>query len=600
MTIKIKINNYRLTSNIYINCIYNIYNIYNICSIKRYISNMTTTLITALYNIGRDNLTGKNAHRSFTKYLNWFKHVLSINVPMVIFIPPDLVYYVKEHRNPQYQTNIIIRNFEDLAAYKYYDKIQNIINNMTREPNSDGSFPSYFTECPEFITAKYETIIFSKFDFLKEVSHENPFNTEYFIWLDAGTFYQEPPFNNKLEWPDPYKIRILRDRFLISNYDFNVNDTSPLSNKRSYLRLNRNEICAYILGGNYYAINLVHHQFWNEVENAINMGVINNEQHFLQLMALERPEYYYIWYQTRYQYPNMPIPLKDRMIPCELAIGTFIKENYPINQNIKLLAVATKEISPSSYQRWESTAIHYGYDYDIIGRDRKWEGFGSKIRLFHESLKNITTPYVVLTDCTDVFMCGSSDELYDKFIAENKDLIIGGEMKIYYPGGKYDRNTMIEFFSSIKQSPQSYPNSGFIMGKTHQVLELMKSNLEYEDDQGACFDAIYEGRTPMVIDYKTNLIGNVPNYGPENYRSVEYFKFNPIIRRYENSLHKTTPTIFHFPGKNWETMNNFFLMTESELISGSTENNAGWIFLIILISFAIFLLIIYFWSKYYL
>jgi len=554
----------------------------------------STTLVTALYNIGRENLTGKHSHRSFTKYLNWFKYLLHINVPMVIFIPEELHSYILEHRIPNFPTKIIIRNFEELAAYKnYHDRIQNTINLMIKEPDANGKIPQYFNECPEFITAKYETIIFSKFDFLKEVADENPYNTDYFIWLDAGTFYQDPPFDSSLPWPDPYKIKILGDKFLVSNYYFNVHDVTPLNDKRSYLRLNKNEICAYILGGTKIAINRIHSLFWDEVENALNMGVINNEQHILQLMLLEHPKYYYIWYRTRYQYPTLPIPLCDRMIPCELAIGTFIGEHYPINPNIKLLTIATREISKSAYEKWEKTAQHYGYDYEIIGQDTSWKGFGTKLKLYYQKLQTVTEPYTVIADCTDLFFCGSSDELYDKFINYGKDLIVGGELELYYPGGKYNKNLLTSYFQLIKESPQSYPNSGFIMGTTESVRKLMEINQEYHDDQVACIDTIYENKIPLAIDYKTSLIGNIPNYGENTYKSVGYFKFDPKLRRYRNFITGEAPVALHFSGKNYHIMQQFY-NNQSDILMNQPDSNAtGWIFLGIFILIIILIIIIY-------
>lgn len=555
-------------------------------------SSLSTTLVTALYDIGREKLTGKSAHRSFNKYLNWFKHTLWMNVPMVIFIPEYLQSYVLENRPYGYATKIIIRPFEELSAYKYYDRMQATIDSMVQEPNPDRVIPGYFKECPEFITAKYETIIFSKFDFLKEVAHDNPFATEYFIWLDAGTFYQEPPFQYKLEWPDPYKIRILGDKFLISDYRFDIKDIKPLQDKRSYLRLNRNEICAYTLGGNKSAIDRVHTQFWHEVERALDMGVINNEQHFLQLMALEHPEYYYCWYRTRYQYPNLPVPLRDRMIPAELARGTYIGEHYPINPYIKLLTVATKEIFDSSFQRWETTAKYYGYDYKILGRDKPWSGFGSKIGIYCEGLKDVTAPYVILTDCLDLFITGSSDELYEKFIRENKDIIVGGEMMMWYPKGKNDPSKIKEYFESIKESPQAYPNSGFIMGRTPDILKLMTLHLSHDDDQAACFDTIYENKLPVAIDYKTALVGNIPDYHGKMDAALDYFEYDIVTGRYKNTLHGTTPVFLHFPGKNMPYFQEFYVNTHYELMTQETTiYNVGWIILAVIIMLIVLLVI---------
>lgn len=548
-----------------------------------------TTLVTALYDIGRDKLEGKNARRSFTKYLNWFKNVLGINVPMVIFIPKELEYYILEHRPEKYQTQIIIREFVDLHAYKYHDKMQKVINKMVLEPEANGTIPNHFHECPEFITAKYETIIFSKFDFLHEVATKNPHNSKYFIWLDAGTFYDTPPFNSDLDWPDPYKIQILGDKFLLSDYNFDINDKTPLKDKRAYLRRNCNGICAFILGGSKVAIDQVHKQFWAEVNLALDLGVINNEQHILQLMVLEKPEYYHLWHRTRYTYPQYSSPLKDRMIPYELSRDTNMRELYPINNNIKVLTVATKEISSSIYQRWETTAKHFGYNYEILGTKQSWKGFGTKIELFYERLQSITEPYTLLVDCTDVFFCGSANELLDKFINNKKKIIVGGELEIYYPKGKHHAHVIKAFFQSRQESLQCFPNSGFIFGETHLVKKLMELHLGYSDDQAACFDTIFENKMDLSIDYNTDFIGNIPNYKERNNVGIDYFEFKH--GRYTNKVSGSNPIALHFPGKNWHTMHTFYSKCNIMSIADPKTSNFVWIiFAIIVLVLIVFLL----------
>lgn len=568
-------------------------------------NNHHTTLVTALYNIGRDQLTGKHAKRSFDKYLNWFKYVLSINVPLVVFVPQYLQDYVHQHRSAKYPTQVIVREFEDLIAYKgCYERMQRTIDQMVKEPNADGQIPRYFADCPEFITARYETIIFSKFNFLKEASTTNPFDSQYFIWLDAGTFYQQPPFNVELPWPDQYKVRLLGDKFLVSDYSFDVNDKRPLQDKRNYLRSNRNEICAFVLGGSKLAIDRVHRQFWQLVDEALNMGVINNEQHFLQLMALEKPEWYYLWYRTRYHYSKLTAPIRDRMIPVELATGTYMGEHYPVNNNIKVLTVATKNLAKSTYQSWENTARHYGYNYEILGQNTDWKGFQTKIKLYHERLLTVTEPYTVLVDSTDVFFCGSADELFDKLCDSKTDVIVGGEYELYYPehkGGKYSREQLTSHFENKAHQTSRfiYLNSGFIVGKTTALRKLMRVHLDeqYQDDQVACIDSMYQQIVPITLDYATRIIGNVPNYGTREH--VKCFEYDKDQGRHRNNISGEYPIAFHFPGKNWHAMHEFYNISQRDAftttpVTPGSSVNTGFIFFVVIIVIIIVLLLLFF------
>jgi hypothetical protein len=287
------------------------------------------------------------------------------------------------------------------------------------------------------------------------------------------------------------------------------------------------------------------------------------------------------------------------MIPSELAQGTFIGETHYMNPNIKLLTVATKEISGSALERWELTARYYGYNYEILGRTESWKGFNTKIRSYYNKLQEIAEPYTVLTDSTDVFFCGSSTELYDKFIQSGKNIIIGGELEVYYPGGKHDKDLIRSHFLSIKESDQAFPNSGFIMGRTDSLIKLMELHLDYSDDQAACFDTIFENKTSVSIDYNTSLIGNIPNYHNESssfQKAANYFIFDSKIGRYKNIYNGETPVVLHFPGKNWKIMQDFYIISQHDNVASqsSTSSDAGWIFLAIIVAIIIIVMFIAF------
>jgi hypothetical protein len=56
---------------------------------------MDVTLVTALYNINREN---DGDGRKWDDYLQWFKITLQHNSPMVIFVPKELTNFVKFYR----------------------------------------------------------------------------------------------------------------------------------------------------------------------------------------------------------------------------------------------------------------------------------------------------------------------------------------------------------------------------------------------------------------------------------------------------------------------------------------------------------------------
>lgn len=546
----------------------------------------STTIVTALYDIGRADLQGKYAHRSFDKYLSWFHDVLSMNAPMFIVIPQSLYSYVTEHRNSGYPTKIVIREFADLEAYqRYYQRMQDTIDYMRKHHHR-----SAYNDCPEFITANYEVMIYSKFNFMYEAANENPFNTKYFIWLDAGIFRSALPFDSKLPWPNPEKIEILEDRFLIANEILDVENKQPLEDKAGYLRENHNQISAHIMGGTQHAINTVHHDFWVAVDDALASNVINNEQHILSLMILEDPEKYFLWKPTGGKYPQYPQPMRDRMIPYELALATPLSYDYPIHPNIRVISTATREIRPEQYQKWLNSVRHYGYRYSLVGRDVKWDGFNSKIRCALRELDNVTEEYCMVTDCTDLFFVASSTETHDKLCKLDKQhsgaIFVGGEMYLHYKGDK-SKDIITEDLKQLGESKQCYPNSGCVMGRTSAVRDFFRSYQDYADDQAACIDNIVDHRMPMIVDYHTEIIGNVPNYAARHVYSENYFSYDSTIGRYYNKISGEYPVVFHFPGQYFGIMNTYYhdqKMLPKDMSTGAPLSGFFWLTIIIIIA----------------
>ena len=318
---------------------------------------MSTTLVTALFDIGRGQLSGKYTHRPFDKYLEWFKNVLDINAPMVIYIPKNLEKYVLDYRPTNYKTKIVLVEFEDLPAYKnYYSKIDKSIKHM-HEITKYGEKPYHFEHNTEFKTPKYNIITFSKIDFLKQSANKNPFGSKYFLWIDAGLFRTKKTFfDHSLQWPNPHKMEILNDdKFLIITIDFDTSNKDPLKNRAKYLYKNRSRINCYLFGGTEKIINEVHCDFWNEVDSCLSLNFISNEELIFQLLLLQHIEKYYLW--VRDQSVNGVATAGFYETPCRLSMHMKFSQNYPINKNLKILY---EECNP----KWENEMTKLGYQFE--------------------------------------------------------------------------------------------------------------------------------------------------------------------------------------------------------------------------------------------
>lgn len=236
---------------------------------------MTVTLVTALYDIRRDS---DGDGRPFNDYLSWFSETLKIKSPMVIFVDDSLKEFVEIHRK-NLPTRIVTQSLQDVPYYYLNDDIQNII--------SDDSFKKKISS-PSRIECRmsiYNVIIFSKFSWVKRVVGENPFNSEYFMWIDAGLsrFFGEHKIDISLPYPSESAIEALLDNknniLIQTSMNFYPDLVNAEMYNDEYFLDSRSWVMAGLWGGGSEILS----KFCDMVgeilcEKLIKGGIINNEQ----------------------------------------------------------------------------------------------------------------------------------------------------------------------------------------------------------------------------------------------------------------------------------------------------------------------------------
>lgn len=140
---------------------------------------MNFTIVTGLWDLGRGDL--KDFSRSFDHYLESFEKLLKLDFNMCIFVPSELVKFVSDRRKP-HNTKIYIKELSDIEKLvPNFNAIQNIRTN--KEWYSQAS---WLENSPQAKLKYYNPVVMSKFMFVEESSKDNPFNTDYFFWIDGG------------------------------------------------------------------------------------------------------------------------------------------------------------------------------------------------------------------------------------------------------------------------------------------------------------------------------------------------------------------------------------------------------------------------------
>lgn len=258
-------------------------------------------LVTSLFNIKREEMNG-NDGRSWDDYLKWFEKTLQIKSPMIIFVEDDMVEFVECRR--EYPTKIITHSVSEIPYYYLKDKIQDILNMDEYQKKIN---------CPERIECQhsmYTVVQYSKFKWLYRAFEENPFNSKFFFWLDAGGSRFFGDYDISLEYPSVNGIQALEEmenKFLIQMNMECYNDLA-YANKLSeeYLLDNRSYVLGSLLGGTGNAICKV----LNDVEDVfinkmIKNKFVNNEQIALGYLVKQNPEDYKIY--ERYDGKHMSL-----------------------------------------------------------------------------------------------------------------------------------------------------------------------------------------------------------------------------------------------------------------------------------------------------
>jgi hypothetical protein len=241
------------------------------------------TIVTGLFDIKRDIMDG----RPWNDYLKWFEKTLLINCPMVIFVEEQTADFVKNKRG-NLPTKIIIQKIEDLEYFKYKQNMDRIISSKEYK---DKIQDYNRIECQHSI---YSIIQYSKFEFVEKISIDNPFDSEYFIWMDAGLSRFFDDLNTNKEYPGQQfknNISSIKEKMLIQSFCSYYPDlfySDVLS--ESYLNDNR----SYVMGGMFCAgkeaIKNVKKEINILFEEMLKKNIVNNEQIALGYLLKKKPE----------------------------------------------------------------------------------------------------------------------------------------------------------------------------------------------------------------------------------------------------------------------------------------------------------------------
>lgn len=245
------------------------------------------SVVTALFDIGRDKWS--NYSLSYHTYMMWMRNLLLFDSKMIIYTEQKFESFIKEQRSivdPNLEKTIIVIDFiENLDSYKlFYDRVSTLMN-------QDQFKSKIHFNVPEMTQSLYNIIIFNKPYFIKKSIQEKHFDSDMYIWCDAGVLRDDNPVIKK-GFPNADKInQNYNDKITFFSHHENFSIPDRPFHLLSQFR--------YIHGGCFFVPNnkvldnFINH-FVKLIFHYLDDGYVGSEEKYLDFCFLDDKERYNI------------------------------------------------------------------------------------------------------------------------------------------------------------------------------------------------------------------------------------------------------------------------------------------------------------------
>ena len=249
--------------------------------------NNKLTIVTGLWDINRPG-------RSFDHYIQHFNNFLDIDANLFIYIPREYEHLVWNKRKTE---NTFVKTYE-LDDVKnlyspFWDRTQQIRTNPDWY-NLTGE-GGWLKDSPQASNEWYNPIVQSKMFMLHDVTIWNPFDSEYFIWLDAGitnTVYEKFFTENKVL----DKITPHLNPFLFLSYPYEATDEIhgfKFEDINRYCEDTAKWVCrGGLFGGTKQAIHEANGLYYSILDRSLSEGLMGTEESIFLIMSCLEPEKY--------------------------------------------------------------------------------------------------------------------------------------------------------------------------------------------------------------------------------------------------------------------------------------------------------------------
>jgi len=255
-----------------------------------------TTIVTGIWDLGRDSLS-EGWGRKFDHYIDNFKKLLSIqNLNLAIFIDPKLEPIVWEYRDKK-NTVVYHHTVDEFSGnfFPFFDQVQKIRNSENWQ-NQVG----WLKDSTQARMPYYNPMVMSKMFLLHNAKIFNPFNSDYYFWLDGGITNTVHPgyfsHDNVIE-----KIQSITDKMLFVCFPYETTTEIhgfDINGMRKYAKSdNVNRVArAGFFGGHKDYISSANNLYYSLLNDTLADGYMGTEESIFTLMSYLEPDIYHAVY----------------------------------------------------------------------------------------------------------------------------------------------------------------------------------------------------------------------------------------------------------------------------------------------------------------
>ena len=242
--------------------------------------NKNVTIVTGLWDLGREKIEGWGK-RNFSDYEERFYKLLETNVQMCVWIPKDLEEKVLEIRGDK-PTKIFIKNNEDFKTWNpFFDKIQEI-----RLDPKWYEFAGWLKDSPQASLEYYNAMMFTKMFMLNDSAVVNPFNSEYFFWIDGGITHTVNPGyfinDNVFDNLENYVLKN-NDKYIHLTYPYDANEEIHGFERKSMARWCGVDFVKYVARGGFFGgskekVHQINTLYYSVMENTLKEGLMGADE----------------------------------------------------------------------------------------------------------------------------------------------------------------------------------------------------------------------------------------------------------------------------------------------------------------------------------